>query len=137
MRYLKNFNRRLRELRDREQLTEADIARICNVDEPVVHLWESRDRANQAFPTIDQLLDLCFRTGTPLDRWLDFDEMPDGCQLELPGLGSTEEADLAPLLDELGRALQRLTPTEDERELLKRYRESSEENRRLILQLMR
>lgn len=135
MRYLSSFHRRLRYLRDEQHLSEGDVAEVCGVDEQVVRLWESPDAGQRGFPTVDQLLTLCFRTHTPLERLLDVE--PDGGndQLELPGL-SVDESDLGKALDELQRQIGRWLPDTQERELLRRFRMADAENQRLILQLL-
>jgi transcriptional regulator with XRE-family HTH domain len=135
MRYLSSFNRRLRLLRDEQCLSESDVAELCQVDEQLVRRWESSDSIQRCFPNLDQLLVLCCRTRTPLERLLDLDELMTGGQLELPGL-TTDESDLGKAIDDLQREIMERLPGAEERELLKRFRAANAENRRLILQLL-
>lgn len=135
MRYLSSFNQRLRLLREERGLTEADVAELCQVDEQLARCWESTDSAQRCFPNIDQLLVLCYRTQTSLERLLDVDELTGGGQLELPGL-SMDESDLAKAVDELQQEFLKKLPDAEEQKLLKRFRAASSENKRLILQLL-
>lgn len=136
MRYLQSFNRRLREFRDARRLTDSDVAALLRVDEAIIRYWEMEDERKRTYPSIDNLLDLCLKTETPLEHWLDLDGIPNGTQLDLPGLAMAEESDLGPLLEQLQLEMLRLIPSEEEKELLRRFRRTSAENRRLILQLM-
>lgn len=136
MRYLQSFNRRLREFRDARHLTDSDIAALLRVDDAIIRYWEMEDERKRTYPSIDNLLDLCLKTETPLEHWLDLDGIPNGTQLDLPGLAMVEESDLGPLLEQLQLEMLRLIPSEEEKELLRRFRRTSAENRRLILQLM-
>lgn len=136
MRYLRSFNRRLQEFRDARHLTDGDIAALLRVDEAVIRYWEMDDERKRTYPSIDNLLDLCLKTETPLEHWLELDGIPNGTQLQLPGLAMVEESDLGPLLEQLQMEVLRLVPSEEEKELLRRFRRANDENRRLILQLM-
>ncbi|WP_097461773.1 helix-turn-helix domain-containing protein [Mangrovitalea sediminis] len=136
MRYLRSFNRRLQEFRDARHLTDSDIAALLRVDDAVIRYWEMNDERKRTYPSIDNLLDLCLKTETPLEHWLDLDGIPNGTQLQLPGLAMVEESDLGPLLEQLQMEVLRLVPSEEEKELLRRFRRANDENRRLILQLM-
>lgn len=135
MLYLASFNRRLRSLRDEQRLSTEDVAGLCQVDEELVRCWECEDGSRRCFPNIDQLLMLCYRTQTPLERLLSLDDLGGGDQLELPGL-SADDSDLGKAVDELQQALVSTLPDPDERKLLRRYRAATAENRRLILQLL-
>ena len=136
MRYLQSFNHRLREFRDARHLTDSDVAALLRVDDAIIRYWEVEDERKRTYPSIDNLLDLCLKTETPLEHWLDLDGIPNGTQLDLPGLAMVEESDLGPLLEQLQLEMLRLIPSEEEKELLRRFRRTSAENRRLILQLM-
>lgn len=137
MKYLSKFHKRLKQLREDKHLTEDDISVICQVDVSVVKAWESQQGDKRCFPTIDNLIDLCLKTGTPLEALLELKyEHDDDEQLELPGLAFIDEHDVNLSLDHLQKEIEKLLPTDDELELLKRYRRSDEENKKLILQLM-
>jgi len=136
MRYLQSFNRRLRRLRDERALSHRDIARICDVDESLVQAWEATDPRLRRYPDVCELLDLCLKTETPLESLLDMDLVDNSRQLELPGLAFSNTDDLGRALRELEREIERLRPTDEEAELLRRFRKSSPENRRMVLQLL-
>ncbi|WP_020408078.1 helix-turn-helix domain-containing protein [Hahella ganghwensis] len=137
MKYLRSFNQRLRELRQKKKLTTEDIATFCMVDESVVKGWEAPSDSHRCFPTLDNLLDLCFKTGVALDAFLDFElcgKMTP--QLELPGFGVDEEGDLYSAINELNETLDHSLPDERERELLRRFRDCDEERRQFIMQML-
>jgi hypothetical protein len=136
MRYLQSFNRRLRQLREERRLSCWDIAQICNVDEPVVQGWEASDPRQRRYPGVVELLDLCLKTETALESLLDLDPLGDSGQLELPGLAFSNTDDLTKALRELEREIDRVRLSEDEAELLRRFRKSSSENRRMVLQIL-
>ncbi len=136
MRYLQSFNRRLRHVREQGQLSLADIAEICGVDEARVRSWEAEDGRQRGFPGVTELLDLCLRTETPLEQLLDMEEGRDGNQLELPGLAFSNSDDLSAALQELEREISRVQLTDDEAELLRRFRKTTDDNRRMVLQLL-
>ncbi len=136
MRYLQSFNRRLRQFRESRNLSQGDLARLSQVEVSVVNAWEMEDHRKRSFPTVDNLLDLCLQTDTPLDYWLDMENSLTARQLELPGLAYVEESDLGPALDQLQSEISHLLPNSEEIELLRRFRRTSAENRKLIIQLM-
>lgn len=136
MRYLQSFHRRLRQLREFGQLSRSDIAEICGVDEARVARWEASDANRRLYPAVDELMDLCLRTETSLDALLDIEDAADEGQMELPGLTFSNGQDLTDALNQLERELDRAQPTEEEAELLRRFRNSSAENRRLVLQIL-
>jgi transcriptional regulator with XRE-family HTH domain len=137
MKYLRNFYSDLKHLREEKRLTKDDISVICQVDVSVVTAWEAEQKDKRCFPTIDNLIDLCLKTGTPLEALLalNYDNKGEE-QLELPGLAFIDEHDVNLSLDYLHKEIEKLLPSEDEIELLKRYRRSDEESKELILQLM-
>lgn len=135
MRYLSSFNHRLRQLRDVRCLSESDVALMCDVDEHLVRCWETGNAAQRCFPSIDQLLTLCFKTQTPLHRLLDDEAMASENQLELPGLAA-DQVELDATIDELQREVSARLPSLEEWQLLKRFRAADAENRRLILDLL-
>lgn len=138
MKYLKTFNHRLAEQRRRHKLTPEDVAVICGVDVGVVQSWESPYESQRTYPSADNLIDLCVRAGLRLEKLIDMDFSPSHLkQFELPGLGLSEEPDLGRSLDELQDALENLLPSEEERELLKRFRQASAEQKQLVMGLMR
>ena len=136
MKYLKQFNQRLREMREKRRLSQQDIAAFCLVDPSVVETWEAETLDVRCYPGLANLLDLCFKTGTALENFVDMPEAPIEKQLALPGLNLGEENDLADSLVELGEQIEKLIPAEDEYELLRRYRKSDEPTKELILQLI-
>lgn len=136
MRYLQNFNRRLRRMREEGHLSCWDVAQMCGVDEARVKSWEAVDARHRSYPGVGELLDLCLRTETPLEHLLDLDEAGDGGQLELPGLAFSNSDDLIVALKELEREIERVQLSDDEAELLRRFRKTSAENRRMVLQLL-
>tara|TARA_R110002167_G_scaffold44413_3_gene133618 strand:+ start:70 stop:486 length:417 start_codon:yes stop_codon:yes gene_type:complete len=136
MKYLKQFNQRLRNMRENRRLSQQDIAAFCLVDPSVVETWESDQLNNRCYPSLANILDLCFRTGTALENFVDMPEAPIEKQLALPGINLGEENDLADSLVELGVQIEKFIPTSDEQELLRRYRKADAQTKELILQLI-
>jgi len=136
MRYLQNFNRRLRRMREDAHLSCWDVAQMCGVDEAQVKSWEASDPGHRSYPGVSELLDFCLRAETPLELLLDLDGSGYGGQLELPGLAFSNSDDLTLALTELEREIERIQLSGDELELLRRFRKTSEENRRMLLQLL-
>jgi len=136
MKYLKHFNQQLRSVRENKKLTQQDVGEFCLVDTSVVEAWESDNLDSRCYPTLDNVLDLCFKTGMTLDYFIQFPNLGEVKQLNLPGLAFSEEIDLSESLKHLDEEIERLIPSDDEQELLKRYRKSDEQNKELILQLM-
>ncbi|MFT7184960.1 MAG: transcriptional regulator with XRE-family HTH domain [Pseudohongiellaceae bacterium] len=136
MKYLKHFNQQLRSIRISKKLTLQNIGDFCLVDTSIVEAWESDNLDTKCYPTLDNVLDLCFKTGMTLDYFIQFPNQGDVKQLNLPGLAFSEEVDLSESLKHLDEEIERLIPSDDEQELLKRYRESDEQNKELILELM-
>lgn len=136
MRYLQSFHRRLRQIRETAQLTREDVASICSVDEATVAGWEAADIRQRAWPGVTELLDLCLHTDTALDEVLDLDDTGDTGQLELPGLTFSRGQDLFTALKQLEQEIQRVQLSDDEAELLRRFRKTSAENRRMVLQIL-
>lgn len=136
MRYLQNFHRRLRQIRETAQLTREEVASICGVDEQKVASWEAGEIRQRAYPSVTELLDFCLRTETALDEALDLEDTGDTGQLELPGLTFSRGDDLSTALKQLEQEIQRVQLSDDEAELLRRFRKTSAENRRMILQIL-
>lgn len=136
MKYLGRFNKQLRQFRESRKLSISDIAKICLVDPSVVEAWEEATANRRCYPTLENILDLCFKTGTALEYFIESADHSQTPQLELPGLTWSEESDLGKSLEQLGDALSRLMPNEVEQELLRRFRKSDRQNRELILQLI-
>ncbi|MBO6850776.1 MAG: helix-turn-helix transcriptional regulator [Marinobacter sp.] len=136
MRYLQSFHRRLRQIRESGHLSREDVARMCGVDEPRVVSWEAAEVKQRSYPGVTELLDLCIRTDTPLEYFLDLDAASDTGQLQLPGLAFSNSDDLGVALAELEKELNRVQISEEEGELLRRFRKASTENRRMILQIL-
>ncbi|WP_375169895.1 XRE family transcriptional regulator [Marinobacter sp.] len=135
MRYLQTFNRRLRQIREHGRLSRWDVAQICGVEEAQVKSWEATDVRQRGYPGITELLDFCIRTETPLEDLIDLEEQGDG-QLELPGLAFSNSDDLTVALKELEQEINRVQLSDEETELLRRFRNASAENRRMILQIL-
>lgn len=137
MKYLKKFNVRLARLMNDKKLGIDEIADICQVDGSMVQAWLEHQDKKRYYPSLDHLIDLCLKTATPLEYVLDLDPPEDGQeQLELPGLSFVEETDINQSLGELQKEIEKLLPTEEEQELLRRFRRSDAENKKLIIQLM-
>jgi len=136
MRYLQSFNRRLRQLRDQGRLSCQDVAEMCGVDEARVLTWEATEARQRGYPGIVELLDLCLKTETPLEQLLDLEAQGEGGQLELPGLAFSNSDDLSAALRELEQEIERVQLTDEESELLRRFRRTTTENRRLVFQLL-
>ena len=136
MKYLKQFNHQLKSIRESKGLTYQDIGEYCLVDPRVVESWEADNIEVRCYPSLDNLLDLCFKTGLPLERFIDMPKLDNAHQLDLPGIGIDTSTDLSSSLSELGKQIEKLIPSTDEQELLKRYRKSDVQSRELILQLI-
>ncbi|WP_328189253.1 helix-turn-helix domain-containing protein [Marinobacter sp. OP 3.4] len=136
MRYMETFWQRLKEAREARQLSRRDLAELCDVDLAVVTRWEHVDARQRLYPAVDELIDLCRHLDVPLDSLLDPEMMVNPGQLQLPGLAFSNTDELTGALDELERQFQRIQPSEEEAELLRRYRNSTDENRRMIFQLL-
>ncbi len=136
MQYLQSFNRRLRRLREVCQLSPADVANICGVDEAHVLCWEAVEAKERSYPGVNELLALCLKTQVPLEKMLDMDVGGDSGQLELPGLAVVNSDDLSVALEELEEEISRIQLSDEELELLRRFRKTSAENRRMILQIL-
>ncbi|MCP5208925.1 MAG: helix-turn-helix transcriptional regulator [Hahellaceae bacterium] len=135
MKYLESFYKKLGIYRQKHNLSLEDIATLCFVDDKTVASWESDQTKLRTYPTLPQLIDLCVGLKVAMDTFLDVQNNDDG-QLELPGLRFIEESDLSSSLDALGKEIEKVLPSEQELELLKRFRKSDDENRKLIIQLM-
>ncbi|MEX2474889.1 helix-turn-helix transcriptional regulator [Marinobacter sp.] len=136
MRYLQTFHRRLRQMREAGHLSREDVAHMCGVDDARVISWEASDARQRSYPGVTELLDLCIRTDTPLEQLLDLEAGGDSGQLPLPGLAFSNNDDLGAALTELEKELSRVQLTDEEVELLRRFRKASDENRRMILQIL-
>ena len=136
MKYLRGFNKQLKSFRAKQKLSCEQVADYCLVDPSVVNAWESDNESARCYPSLDNLLDLCFKTGMTLDYFIQFPNQEEVKQLNLPGLAFTEETDLSESLRHLDEEIERLIPSDDEKELLKRYRKSDEQSKELILQLI-
>lgn len=132
--YLKHFNKHLKIFRERKGFGQDEIASFCLVDLSVVQAWEA-DGSARCYPSLDNLLDLCFKTSCSLEYFIDTPEDIEQ-QLDLPGIDSLDESDLSDTLEQLDKELDRLIPNDREQELLKRFRKSDEQNKELILQLI-
>ena len=98
--------------------------------------WESDNADARCFPTLDNVLDLCFKTGMTLDYFIQFPDQDEIKQLNLPGMAFSENSDLSESLRHLDEEIERLIPSNDEQELLKHYRSSDDQGKELILQLI-
>lgn len=136
MRYLGRFNNQLRDFRESRKLSVLDISKICLVDPSVVNAWEEVTANRRCYPTLENVLDLCFATGTALEYFIESPDSDNTSQLDLPGLAITVDSELDRSLEQLGEVLTRVIPSEVEQELLRRFRKSDKQNRELILQLI-
>lgn len=137
MQYLQDFNRRLRQWRVSARVPLSTVAAWCEVDERLVQAWEVSDAALRLYPGLDELLNLCLASGTQLANWLDLPGEPGSEQFMLPGVTEVVVPDdVSTALERLREELDRSLPSAEERELLRRFRRSSQENRQLIIQLM-
>lgn len=136
MRYLQSFYRRLRQIRENAQLTREDVASICRVDEATVAGWETGNIRQRGYPGVTELLDFCLHTDTALDEVLDLDDTGDTGQLELPGLTFSRGQDLSAALKQLEQEIQRVQLSDEEADLLRRFRKTSAKNRRMVLQIL-
>lgn len=71
----------------------------------------------------------------PIQHW-DPDQPGDDGQLELPGIALDRSDELLETLEELEEVLDKVQLTAEEVELLRRFRRTTAENRRMILQLL-
>ncbi|MFN2359843.1 MAG: hypothetical protein ABR522_02035 [Marinobacter sp.] len=76
------------------------------------------------------------KTQKPLEGLLELDDREDTGQLELPGLTFSDGDDLSAALAVLEQEISRVQLSEEEMELLRRFRKTSGENRRMILQIL-
>jgi len=137
MKSLRSFNQCLHELRQKKKLTIEDVANFCMVDESVVRGWEATENAHRCFPTLDNLLDLCLKTGVALEALLDLEQRAKITpQLELPGFSAEDDEGLYSAINDLNEALDRALPDETEREILRRFRLCDEDKRQLMMQLL-
>lgn len=136
MRYLQTFNRRLRQIREARQLSRMDVAEMCGVDEARVENWETSDTRQRHYPGVTELMDLCIKTDTSLEDLLDLEDAGETGQLELPGLAFSNGDDLTAALAQLEKEISRVELSDEEVELLRRFRNASVENRRMILQIL-
>ncbi|WP_228340027.1 hypothetical protein [Marinobacter sp. F3R08] len=71
----------------------------------------------------------------PIQHW-EPETPEDHGQLELPGIALDKSDELLVSLDKLEEALEKVQLTVEEAELLRRFRRTSTENRRMILQIL-
>ncbi|WP_088828071.1 hypothetical protein [Marinobacter sp. es.048] len=71
----------------------------------------------------------------PIQHW-EPEKPEDHGQLELPGIALDKSDELLESLDELEQVLEKVQLTTEEAELLRRFRRTSMENRRMILQIL-
>jgi hypothetical protein len=71
----------------------------------------------------------------PIQHW-EPEKPEDHGQLELPGIALDKSDELLDSLAELENELEKLQMTGEEMELLRRFRRTSAENRRMILQIL-
>lgn len=95
---------RLRQARKFADLTQADLAKHCNVTRGAVALWEAAEPENRTKPTTDHLIVISKVTGAPLE-WLLNDAADINALWKLTGefggttgsaLPSRPEADVLP-----------------------------------------
>jgi hypothetical protein len=82
------------------------------------------------------LFDICFKTGASLEYFIDTPSSDSITQLDLPGLTpSLLDGDLNQSINELDEQMEKVLPSEQELELLRKFRRSNTQNKELILQL--
>jgi len=123
-------------MRDKQSLSIETVAEYCMVDSTLVNLWEADDVSKRCYPSLDNLLDLCFKTNMSLETFIDLPDKSDDHQLDLPGISVENALDINDSLNELDKAIEKLVPTEDEKELLRKFRRSDKQSKELILQLI-
>ena len=139
MKYLKSFHQHLAVQRRRRKMTLEDIATLCQVDVALVMAWESPTEVQRAYPTAEQLIDLCLKGGMRLEQLIDLEaKQADVGQLQLPGFGDAadDDKDLGKSLEALQNAFEAWLPDEQERALLRRFRNADPDKQRFILQLI-
>lgn len=136
MRYMQSFNHRLRRLREERSLSVIELADLCGIDERRIHAWESVQPQGRQYPDVGELVHLCVRLGAALETLLDLEDASNAGQLELPGLTNADGDELVRAVTELERALTVVQPSDQERELLRRFRAADQEQRQMILQLL-
>lgn len=134
--YLKNFHVLLKRFRERQHLSIQKVAEFCLVDSSVVSAWEAETDTQRCYPSLDNLLDLCFKTGASLESFIDIPGHKHSEQLDLPGLTVMEDGDLSETLAALDEQLDKMMPDEEEMELIHKFRKSNKQNKELILQLI-
>ena len=136
MKYLKSFGKQLGFFRETHKLSLKDIADLCALDESVVKAWESSSESAACYPSLENLLDICFKTGAALEYFLDIPSSNSITQLELPGVTTpVSDGDLSKSISELDAQMAKVMPNEKELELLRKFRKSNEQNKELILKL--
>ncbi|MFO7992750.1 MAG: hypothetical protein R6U69_01175 [Marinobacter sp.] len=76
------------------------------------------------------------KTQIPVEDLLQLNDSGDASQLELPGIALSESDELAVALEVLEQEISRVQLSEEEMELLRRFRKTSVENRRMVLQIL-
>ncbi|WP_228260778.1 hypothetical protein [Marinobacter orientalis] len=78
------------------------------------------------------------KTRKPLEGpgLLELDHRTDNGQLELPGLAFSDGDNLFATLDVLEQEISRVQLSEEEVELLRRFRKTSDQNRRMIMHIL-
>lgn len=142
MKYLRNFNQKLLDTRHQKKLALEDVALMCGVNESVVRSWEQMEDDKRQYPDVDQLMDLCVKASISLEAVLDLDASASAeRQLLLPGLDIDDDVmnppdQLLKELDELDSSIEANLPTEEERTLLRRFRNCDSEKQTFIMQML-
>lgn len=150
MQYLHGFGRRLKQWRESRKLSISELASRSGLDDRLLMAWETDDGDMRLYPTLEELLELCFATDEPVEFWIDMPDehlrpeafdlargAPEAPLLSLPeDNGVPADLDLVAAVSALEAEMTRLVPSADELELLRRFRRSSPENRKLVMQLM-
>jgi len=136
MSYLKTFGLRFRRWREIERLNFATIAQLTGIPVEALRAWETSSDTDRMLPSLDELLILCREFEVDLAYWLDGVEHFDKSQLRLPGLEEDSSENIVEKLNELEMKLAAIVPSKDELELLRRYRLSSDHQRRALFQML-
>ena len=136
MSYLKTFGLRFRRWREIERLNFATIAQLTGIPVEALRAWETSSDTDRMLPSLDELSILCREFEVDLAYWLDGVEHFDKSQLRLPGLEEDSSENIVEKLNELEMKLAAIVPSKDELELLRRYRLSSDHQRRALFQML-
>ncbi|WP_369602336.1 helix-turn-helix transcriptional regulator [Hahella sp. SMD15-11] len=137
MRYLSAFNVRLRLIREKHRMTPEDVAALVGVDSGLVHKWEALSEQVRCYPNVDQLIELCLKTGESLRAFLDLEHLDSdpGDQLSLPGFDEAGD-DLLRAVGTLMERVESSLPDARERKILEAFRRCDGDRQALVLGML-